>query len=97
MNLYVRSAAKSAALLKPVSRAVQEVAPRLPINNPQTVEQLVAGSLLTARTGYVVLALFGGTALLLALGGTYGAVSDWVSRRHREIAVAPRWGRRRAA
>lgn len=87
LSLYVRAAGDPAGLVKPVTGAVQEVAPRLPLLEPRTVGELVAGSLLTARTGYVVLALFGGTAMLLALAGTYGAVTDWVGRRRREIAI----------
>jgi putative ABC transport system permease protein len=47
----------------------------------------VAQSMATRRFTLVLLASFAGTAVLLAIGGLYGALSYIVSQRHRDIGL----------
>ena len=53
----------------------------------RTYEGIVGESMATRRFTLVLLALFAGTALVLAVVGLYGAVSCVVTQRRREIGV----------
>jgi ABC-type antimicrobial peptide transport system permease subunit len=53
----------------------------------ETFDGIVAQALATRRFTLVLLASFAGTAVLLAIGGLYGALSYVVSQRSRDIGV----------
>ncbi|HEX5046609.1 MAG TPA: ADOP family duplicated permease [Gammaproteobacteria bacterium] len=70
--------------------AAREVVRSVDADSPptfQTSERLYAASIAQRRFNLVMLAVFGGAALLLALTGVYGAIAFSVAQRRHEIGV----------
>jgi putative ABC transport system permease protein len=89
MRVVVRTDADRDALslLPTVREHVRSIDPLQPVTRIQTFDGIVAQSLATRRFTLVLLASFAGTAVLLAIGGLYGALSYIVSQRSRDIGV----------
>ena len=87
--MVVRTAADRdpLSLASTVREHVRSIDPLQPVTRIQTFDGIVAQSLATRRFTLVLLALFAGTAVLLAIGGLYGALSYIVSQRTRDIGV----------
>ncbi len=75
------------SLVSTVREHVRSIDPLQPVTRIQTFDDIVAQSMATRRFTLVLLAAFAGTAVLLAIGGLYGALSYIVSQRHRDIGV----------
>ena len=89
MAMVVRTAADRdpLSLVATVRGHVRSIDPLQPVTLIQTFDDIVAKSIATRRFTLVLLASFGVTAALLAIGGLYGALSYVVTQRTRDIGV----------
>jgi putative ABC transport system permease protein len=86
--LVIRTAADAAALAPAIAAKVRSIAQDVPAYNVYLMQELVDRSTAQRRFLMFLLAGFAGCALLLAVVGVYGMVSEAVARRTRESALA---------
>jgi ABC-type antimicrobial peptide transport system permease subunit len=76
-----------AAVASEISRVVREVDPGAAISRIQPLQQVIDASVGRQRFYLVLLEVFAGVALVLAVAGLYGLTRYAVSRRTREIGI----------
>jgi predicted permease len=86
-DLLVHTAGDPAAVIPGIRSIITEMDPNIPLSDIATMDEMVGQSVGGARFLTVLVSLFAGLALLLALAGVYGVQSYSVAQQTSEIGV----------
>ncbi len=87
MTLMVRTAGDPKAAIPAVRAVMHDLDPTVPFQEPRTMSEVVSETLVFERMEGWLFGSFAGLALLLALVGLYGLVSNEVEQSGRDIGV----------
>jgi putative ABC transport system permease protein len=87
MALFVRTSVPPEAVVAQLRQALHEVGPTVPFQTPETMDDVLAESLVFDRMQGWLFSIFAVIALILALTGIYGVLSQEVSLQTRDIGL----------
>jgi putative ABC transport system permease protein len=87
MGIILRTSNDPLALAGDLRRLVSRIDPNQPVYGIKSMEQLLSDSLTRQRFQTMLLGIFAGIAIVMALAGIYGVVSYTTRQRTREIGV----------
>lgn len=87
ISLAVRTRADPLAVVSAIQDRISSLDKAQPIDDVESMDQLVANSNAAPRFQTFLLSLFGALGLLLALVGIYGVTSHFVTQRTHEIGI----------
>ncbi len=97
IDVVVRIAGHPSAVAPALRDRIAGIDRTQPVYDVQTLEHALADSVSPRRFNFFLLAVFSGTAMMLALVGIYGVMSYAVTQRTHEIGVRIALGARRTA
>jgi putative ABC transport system permease protein len=87
VTIVLRTAIEPRRVARDLKRAVAELNPELPLTSIQTLDDLVATSLTPRRFTLILFASFSFAAVVLAVVGVYGVISQTMTERSKEFGV----------
>ena len=94
LTLVVRSSGDPLAVVGAIENQVWSIDKNLPVSEIRTMHEVIAGSIEQHRFNLFLLGLFAFVALVLALVGIYGVMSESVNARTHEIGIRMALGAR---
>jgi putative ABC transport system permease protein len=85
--VLVRTKVEPASTASTLRRIVRSLDPELPVNDVESMDARIAGSLVARRSPALLAGFFSCVAVLLTAIGIYGVISYAVAERRREIAL----------
>ena len=87
VTMQVRTSGLPETVIPTALRQVQSLDTNLALTNVNTIDELIDQGLWAPKMGAVLLTVFGGLALVLAIIGVYGVLSYSVQQQTREIGI----------
>ncbi len=87
IHVLVRTRGDPALAMAAVARTVQSVDPQVPVGRIRTMSDVLSQSLALERFEMVLLSVFAGLAVILAMVGIYGLISWFVAQSTRDLGV----------
>jgi predicted permease len=87
MTVVARTGVDAASITPLVREALTRMDPELPLFGTMTMEDRIDDSLASRRVPLILLSVFAGIALFLAMVGIYGALAYSIAQRTREFGI----------